>query len=204
VEAPLTTIRTVVRAPRVRPYDLSLQLSPRKQLVALRGGPHPVAVQLSAQGKDVRIDVLSRGALDDEDVQRAIDDAVALAGLDDDPGDFADVARRHPLVEKMHDHFAGARLGRLPTVWQAFATSVVEQLVTFGEAQQAVGRMRAKFGLRVAEGCARSPPPRRSRRLRRSSCVSSASGCGARPRSSSARVSAIGWSGFVTSPSTMR
>jgi 3-methyladenine DNA glycosylase/8-oxoguanine DNA glycosylase len=152
VEAPLTTIATVVRAARVRPFDLSLQLSLRKQLVALCGGPRPIATRLSQEGQGVRIDVLARGPLDDAEVQRAIDDAAALSGVDDDPGDFPLVAQRHPLVAKMHDQFPGARLGRAPTVWEVFATSVVEQLVTFGEAQQAVGRMRARFGLRVTEG----------------------------------------------------
>ena len=152
MEAPLTAIATVVRAARVRPFDLSLQLSSRKQLVALRGGPLPIAAQVAQEGQGIRIDVLARAPLPDEDVRRAIDDVAALSGVDDDPADFPAIAQRHPLVAKMHEQFPGARLGRVPTVWEAFATAVVEQLVTFGEAQQAVGRMRARFGLRVAEG----------------------------------------------------
>ena len=49
----------------------------------------------------------------------------------------------------MSTRYAGARIRKLPTVWESFATSVIEQLVTSGEALFAIRRLHLRHGREI-------------------------------------------------------
>lgn len=146
---PLRLVERVVVEPRGGAYDLRLVLG-RKTAHALRGDPHALVVRFAADGAKVAIDVLARGTCADEDVVQAIEAARGLSGVDDDPADFRAIAERHPTVKHLARRFAGARLVRTPTVFEAFAHAVVEQLVTYEEASASMRRLRWSLGGRVA------------------------------------------------------
>ena len=146
-KVPPRVVASVVRPPRAGPpFDLSLQLG-RRELHVLRGGADGLAVRMLPVRGGVRIDVIACGDPGREELDAALTTAAGLAGLDDDPGDFPDLVRRHPVVERLWRAFPGARLPRAATVWEAFASAVVEQLVTFAEARQSLAAMRHRHGL---------------------------------------------------------
>src|SRR5438874_10406183 len=130
----LRVVASVERSPRGRVYDLSLQLG-RDPWRVLRGGDDAIAVRMTPSGGAVRIEVVAARAPSKEDIAFAIDAASRIAGLDDDPRGFATLARSHPVVASLHRRFQGTRLSTTPTVWEAFADSVVRQLVTYQEAR---------------------------------------------------------------------
>lgn len=129
-------------------YDLALTPFGRRAH-ALRGGPDALVAAFSQRGREVRVELLAAGAADRPDLDRAMAQAIGLAGLDDDPSGFGAIAARHPLVASLHRRFAGARLRRTATLFEAIAAAVVGQLVTYEEASASLGRLRARHGAPV-------------------------------------------------------
>jgi 3-methyladenine DNA glycosylase/8-oxoguanine DNA glycosylase len=138
-------VATVERAPRGRAFDLALQMG-RDPVRVLRGGDDALAVRVTPSGTATRIEVIALRALSKEEIDDAVDAASRIAGLDDDPRGFATLARAHPVVASLHRRFQGARLSTTPTVWEAYADSIVRQLVTYQEARDALRRMTRKWG----------------------------------------------------------
>ncbi len=130
-------------------YDLRLTLLRRRAQAALRGGPDALVARFAQSGREVRVEILASGAADREDLDRALSQAIGLVGLDDDPSGLEAVVARHPLVASLHRRFAGVRLGRAPTMFEAAAAAVVRQLVTYEEASASLGRLRARYGAPV-------------------------------------------------------
>ncbi len=155
---PLRIVKSEIVAPRGARYDLGLQVRRAEQPRALRGGPDGLAVRWSAVGASVKIDVLAAGAATPEEIAHALHTAIAMAGLDDDPADFPEIARRHPLVAELHRRYPGARLARAPGVWEAFAVAVVEQLVTWEEARDSRRRIWWRWGEPIPGTSLRAAP----------------------------------------------
>ncbi|MBI2392886.1 MAG: DNA-3-methyladenine glycosylase 2 family protein [Deltaproteobacteria bacterium] len=148
----MTALRSVTRVrvmPRGGRYELRLVLG-RRRMRALAGGDDAIVASFSEDDDgQVAIEILAAGAAPPEAVDRAIEQAIGIAGLDDDPGDFPRLARAHPTLARLHRRYEGARLGRTATVFESFAASVIEQLVTFDEARAARNRMVQRYGARV-------------------------------------------------------
>ena len=68
------------------------------------------------------------------DLAWAVASARAMVAVDDDPTEFLGMADQHPLVAALAKRF-DCRLPRTPTVFEAFARVVIEQLVTVYEAK---------------------------------------------------------------------
>lgn len=134
--------------PRGGRYELRLVLG-RRRMRALVGGEDAIVASFSEDEEQIAVEILASGEATSETVDRAIATAIGLAGLDDDPGSFAEAVRVHPTLAGLHRKYAGARLGRTPTVFESFAASVIEQLVTYEEARAARNRMVQRFGARV-------------------------------------------------------
>ncbi len=137
-------------------YDLALNVRGRG-LVALRGDPEPLVLRLrnaaraaSDGTRAVQLSVYGSAAATEADVERAFRAGRGLAGVDDDPGDFAARLGPHPVLGPLARRFAGARITRTPTVFGAFMTAVSEQLVTWAEAQLAMRRIWNRWGERVS------------------------------------------------------
>ncbi|MGZ3420166.1 MAG: DNA-3-methyladenine glycosylase family protein [Polyangiales bacterium] len=141
----LELVDRVVRAPRGGTYSLRLTVG-RKRIRALSDS---VVVRLDEAEGGVAIEVLATRAIDESERARAIEVGVGLAGLDDDPTGLETLVKRNPMLSKLHRKYAGARLGRSPTVFESFAIAVVGQLVTFEEARAALARLRHRVGARV-------------------------------------------------------
>lgn len=112
----------------------------RRPIRVLRGGPSGVVVAYGVRAGRVHIDLFAAAPPPEEDVARALVLARELVALDDDTRAFLSVARGHPLVwdlVRAHD----VRIGRTPTVFEAFAVAVIEQLVTGFEARASVRRL---------------------------------------------------------------
>jgi 3-methyladenine DNA glycosylase/8-oxoguanine DNA glycosylase len=138
-------VASVERAPRGRVFDLALQMG-RDPVRVLRGGEDALAVRVTPSGSAARIEVVAMRALSKDETDAAIEAASRVAGLDDDPRGFATIARGHPLIATLHRRFQGARLSTTPTVWEAYADSIVRQLVTYQEARDALRRMTRRWG----------------------------------------------------------
>lgn len=129
-------------------YDLRLVIG-RRTTRALSGGPNAIVARLFAEGRAVGIEIFAAGAVDRATIEAAMETARGIAGLDDDPRGFAALAKQHPTLERLHRRFAGARLGKSATVFEVFAATVLEQLVTFDEARAARNRMIRRYGAKV-------------------------------------------------------
>lgn len=111
----------------------------------LRGGAAGVVVVYRVQSPEVEVRLFGCHPLPVDDVALTLKGARDLAGLDDDATEFLAMARSHPLVRQLarvHD----TRLTRTPTVFEAFAVAVIEQLVTGVEARASVRRLWAIAG----------------------------------------------------------
>lgn len=151
----LREVASVVVKPRGGRYDLALNTP---DVRALRGGPDGLVAKWTQRAEGVRIAILAAGEARAEDVEIAIAQAIALAGLDDDPSELAALVARHPLLEAIHRTYAGARITRTPTVFEAFATAVVQQLVTWIEASGALRRLSLRYGEAIPGTTLRAPP----------------------------------------------
>ena len=127
----------------------------------MHGGEDGVAVAISEARGGALIEVLAAGRIDDAMIEQCIEAGRGLCGLDDDPADFAEVAQRHPLTARLHRRYAGARMRTLPTVWESFASSVIEQLVTSTEAMFAIRRLHRRHGEEITGSGLRAFPTAR-------------------------------------------
>ncbi len=113
----------------------------------------------------VEVRLFASAPLPDEDVERALRSARDLVGLDDDATDFLALARAHPLVQELA-RGRDTRLTRTPTVFEAFAVAVIEQLVTGVEARASIRRLWAIAGEPVSGTTLKaSPSPEAVRRV---------------------------------------
>lgn len=124
--------------PRGPGYAPALRL--RRRLVAVRGGEDAIVLGFAWVNGAVRMRVLAGGACASEDVEAAIEAGRRVAAVDDDPTPFSRMVSEHPLLgplSRRHD----ARIATTPTVFEAFAVAVIEQLVTGFEARASVRRL---------------------------------------------------------------
>lgn len=117
----------------------------RTPIHALRGGPDGIAVRFAAASGAIEIEVLAAGACTNDDVDRAIETGRGIAALDDDPTEFYAMARGHPVLAPLARRF-DVRVARVPTVFEAFASAVIEQLVTGWESRRSIARLRRIAG----------------------------------------------------------
>lgn len=87
-----------------------------------------------------------------------LDRADAIAGLTDDRGDFADVARRHPVVARVARDLGGVRLPATGRAFQATVPMILQQKVTGLEAKRSHAAMVRAIGA-PAPGPAGELPP---------------------------------------------
>jgi 3-methyladenine DNA glycosylase/8-oxoguanine DNA glycosylase len=139
-------------APRGGRYTLDLVVG-RRRVHVLRGGAQAIVARISevsiAGEAQVAIEIAAAAPLEDALLEDAFVRARGLCGLDDDPTGFAELAARDPRIAGLQRRFAGARLARTATVFEAFATAVVGQLVTWQEAKASLTRLRGRYGAMV-------------------------------------------------------
>ena len=139
--------------PRGGRYDLRFVLGRRTTRV-LRTGAAPLIAEWAPDGASVAIELFAAFApksVSADDVEVAMKTAVGIAGLDDDPGDFDQVAKGHPLLARLQRRFGGTRLGRTATVFESFATAIIQQLVTYQEASASIRRLIYRYGQRIGD-----------------------------------------------------
>lgn len=138
------------RATAIGPYE-ARWLPRRLGVLPIRGGADALAVRITPRDDGVDLEVLAWGRANDEDAARALAIGRGLAGVDDDPfgTGFEAVAARHPVTKELFRRFRGARLSRTATVFEAFATAVIEQLVTNLEARITRRRIARRWGERI-------------------------------------------------------
>ena len=112
----------------------------RKHIHALRGGPDGIGIAFTRRGDDVIVHILAAGRAETDDVDWAIDLARGVAGIDDDPGEFLSVIAKHPVLADL-SRTADPRMFRTPTVFEAIAGAVIEQLVTGLESRASIARL---------------------------------------------------------------
>lgn len=140
---PLRVVGTasfVPRGPRYSPARLR-----RRRLHALRGGDDGLGVLFAMRGGEVVVDVLAAGRATDDEVAWAIDAARGIAGVDDDPGELLAMVRGHPVLGELARD-ADPRMFRCPTVFEAYAGAVIEQLVTGVESRRSIARLWREAG----------------------------------------------------------
>ena len=116
-----------------------------KPVRALRGGADGIAAGFSWAGGSLGIAVMARGACTAEDEAWAFEKARAMAAIDDDPSDFLARIEGHPLLGDLgrrHD----VRMKRTPTLFEALAQAIIEQLVTGWESRRSTWRLWALAG----------------------------------------------------------
>lgn len=117
----------------------------RRRVHALRGGANGIGVLFAVRAGEVTVDVLAAGQATDDDVAWAIEIARGLAGIDDDPTELLEMVKRHPVLGEL-SRGADPRMFRMPTVFEAYASAVIEQLVTAFESRASIARLRREAG----------------------------------------------------------
>jgi 3-methyladenine DNA glycosylase/8-oxoguanine DNA glycosylase len=134
----LRVVATASFAPCGPSYDPRLHL--RRRHLALRGGPDAIVLAFSWVRNSVRVKIVAQGACSSEDVERSIMTARAVAAVDDDPTEFLEMVRRHPVLGPLSRR-VDPRIASTPTVFESFAVAVIEQLVTGFEARASIRRL---------------------------------------------------------------
>ena len=130
----------------------------RTPVRALRGGEGGLVASYRIVGGEVEITVLATSAdCCADDVAWAMGAARGIAAIDDDPRPFLAITKLHPLVDALARRF-DCHLDRVPTVFESFARTVIEQLVTTWEAKAAIRRLFWKTGELVAGTELRAAP----------------------------------------------
>ena len=112
----------------------------------------------------VRVTVLAPSPLDSEEAEAELTKARALVGLDDDTSEFVASVKRDPRLAELVRLY-DARIGRLPTVFEAFTVAVIEQLVTGIEARASIRRLWRIAGEPVGGTSLRAAPTAAAVRL---------------------------------------
>jgi 3-methyladenine DNA glycosylase/8-oxoguanine DNA glycosylase len=112
---------------------------------ALRGGPDGIGVLFGARDGTVTVEVLAAGRATPDDVAWAIERARGIAGVDDDPTEFLAQVRGHPVLGDLA-RGADPRMFETPTVFEAYASAVIEQLVTGFESRASIARLQRGAG----------------------------------------------------------
>jgi 3-methyladenine DNA glycosylase/8-oxoguanine DNA glycosylase len=107
---------------------------------ALRGGQDGIGVALGWRAGAVVVSVLARGECTADDTDRAIEAGRGITAVDDDPTEFVRMISRHPILAGLLRR-EDPRLHRTPTLFEAFAAAVIEQLVTSFEARASIRRL---------------------------------------------------------------
>ena len=121
-------------------YDPRLRL--KKRFVALCGGDAALVIAFGfSRGEGaVQVKILASDPCSEDEVERAMIAARGLAAVDDDPTEFLGMVRGHPLLGELAKR-VDVRIPKTPTVFESFAVSVIEQLVTSVEARASVRRL---------------------------------------------------------------
>jgi 3-methyladenine DNA glycosylase/8-oxoguanine DNA glycosylase len=113
----------------------------RRPIRAVRGGAAALVAAFALRDGAIEITIFAKDPRAPEaDVAWAMEAARAMAAGDDDPTEFLAMADRHPLVAELARRF-DCRIDRTPTVFEAFARAVIEQLVTTYEARASIRRL---------------------------------------------------------------
>jgi 3-methyladenine DNA glycosylase/8-oxoguanine DNA glycosylase len=153
----LSAVASASLRPRGAGYDPARLR--RRPILALRGGPDAIVIAVAAVPRigEVRVRVLSNGALSSDDVERAIVAARGHAAVDDDPTDFVTMVKHHailgPLVRRVDP-----RISTTPTVFESLAVAIIEQLVTGFEARASIRRLWRVAGMPVTGSSLVAPP----------------------------------------------
>ena len=154
--ADLRVLATGSFRPRGGCYDV--RPLKKRPLRALRGGTDGLVAAYGVCDGSVDITILGAGAAGSEgDVTWAMAAARDWVAIDDDPSEFLAMASQHPLVEDLARRF-DARIGRTPTVFEAYARAVIEQLVTTWEALTSIRKLIGHAGETVAGTFLRAAP----------------------------------------------
>jgi 3-methyladenine DNA glycosylase/8-oxoguanine DNA glycosylase len=100
----------------------------------------PATLRLMADGDGIRAQAWGPGA------GWAIEQAPELVGANDDPGDFAGSAARHPLLRTLLARYHAIRIGRSGRVLEALVPAIIEQKVTGEEARAAFVALVRRYG----------------------------------------------------------
>jgi 3-methyladenine DNA glycosylase/8-oxoguanine DNA glycosylase len=168
---PAPTLRSLVAAelrvvaegsfrPRGGRYDVRpLRMRPIR---ALRGGPDGIVAAYAVAQGSVEIRILTRArSISEDELSWAMDRARGMAAVDDDPSELLAMAHLHPLVAELAKRF-DCRIDRTPTVFEAFARAVIEQLVTTFEARASIRRLFWAAGELVDGTSLRAAPTARA------------------------------------------
>jgi len=166
--APSRADLQVVASGEFRPRGGRYDVRPlrKRPLRALRGGPRGFAAAFSLRAGCVEITILAPPAADREphseaEIAWAMTAARGMVAIDDDPSEFLAMAHQHPLVAQLAARF-DCRITRMPTVFEAFARAVIEQLVTTFEARASIRRLFGHAGELVDGTVLRAPPTPRA------------------------------------------
>jgi len=100
----------------------------------------PATLRLVSEADGIRAQAWGPGA------GWAIEQAPALVGADDDPGDFAALAAGHPLLRTLLARYHAIRVGRTGRVLEALVPAIIEQKVTGAEAWNALAALVRRHG----------------------------------------------------------
>lgn len=157
--ADLRAVATGSFRPRGGRYDV--RPLKKRPIRALRGGTGGLVAAYAVRDGAIDITILAAGgACTEADASAAMIAARGMAAVDDDPREFLAMARQHPLVEQLAQQF-DSRIARSPTVFESFARTVIEQLVTTQEALASIRRLFAHAGEIVAGTVLRAAPTAR-------------------------------------------
>ncbi len=151
----LRKVRSASFLPRGANYDARRLL--RTPIVVFRGGEDALALRFAVRAGAVAVELFAQGRCSSEDEERAFRAARGVAAVDDDPTEFLTMARLHPIVAELARRY-DARLSRTPTLFESFAVTVIEQLVTTWEAWQSIRRLWAIAGEAVPGTRLRAAP----------------------------------------------
>lgn len=153
--ANLRVVETVEFEPRGPTYAPALRL--RRRVVAVRGGDDALVLAFAWVRGRVRIRILAAGACSTDDVAMAVDAGRRIAAVDDDPSDFVAAVKEHPILGALARR-NDSRIETTPTVFEAFAVAIIEQLVTGVEARASVRRLWRVAGQAVPGTTLVAPP----------------------------------------------
>lgn len=102
----------------------------------------PATIRLVPDGEAIRAQAWGRGA------SWAVEQAPALVGADDDPGDLAGriAAAGQPLLRTLFARYHAIQMGRTDRVLEALVPAIIEQKVTGDEARSAFAAIVRRHG----------------------------------------------------------